>query len=223
MEPGLEPAAHPDDAMSALEPATRASVLQRAATVHLPAGTVLFRPGDLCLQFPIILSGTVRVYRIGRSGKEMLLYRVTAGQTCIMTTTCLLASDMYAAGGTVEEDVRAVLVSVAQFSELMNRSADFRRMVFRGYSTRIMDLMQRIEALCDVPVDVRLAARLLETCGADGVVATTHQSLASEIGTAREVVSRSLERLEHAGLVRLARGHVEVIDRFRLSAVARPD
>lgn len=210
-------------ALSGLDPETRVSLLSHATSVRLPAGSVLFRPGDLCTQFPILLSGSLRVYRIARSGREMLLYRVAGGETCIMTTACMLSSEAYAAGGTVEVDVHALVLSVAGFNHLMNRFADFRAMVFAGYAARIGDLMQRIEELSDIPVDVRLAARLLAMSGAGGTVPITHQGLASEIGTAREVVSRTLERMEHMGVLRLSRGQVDIVDRSGLAAIARSD
>ncbi len=212
-----------DVALLGLTSATRASLLAQAIEVTLPAGSVLFRPGDLCTQFPILLSGSLRVYRIARSGREMLLYRVAGGETCIMTTACLLSSDAYAAGGTVEVGVRALALSVGGFNDLMNRSADFRAMVFAGYAARIGDLMQRIEELSDIPVDVRLAAKLLAMSDTDNIVPTTHQGLASEIGTAREVVSRTLERMEHMGVLRLSRGQVDILDRQGLAAIARSD
>ena len=90
-----------------------------------------------------------------------------------------------------------------------------------GYAARIGDLMQRIEELSDISVEVRLAVRLLALCDANNIVPTTHLGLASDIGTAREVVSRSLERMVHMGILRLSRGQVEIIDRNGLEAIAR--
>ena len=221
METAPKRAGWQDDALLGLGSAFRAALLAQSTSVKLPAGTVLFRPGDLCAQFPILLSGCLRVYRIARSGREMLLYRVGGGETCILTTACLLSSEAYAAGGTVEVDAQALVLSAGAFTGLMDRSADFRALVFAGYAARIADLMQRIEDLSDISVEVRLAARLLALSDANSIVPTTHQGLASDIGTAREVVSRSLERMVHMGLLRLSRGQVEIIDRNSLEAIAR--
>ena len=98
-----EPQRNPPNELDAALPdlARRAAVVSHAKAVSLPAGTVLFQPGDLCRQFLILLSGCLRVYRIARSGRDMLLYRVSGGGTCIMTTACLLSSESYAAGAVV--------------------------------------------------------------------------------------------------------------------------
>jgi CRP/FNR family transcriptional regulator len=203
---------------------TEAGALERllgqARRSILPAGSVLFRPGDLCAQFLLLRSGAVRVFRVAASGREMALYRVRAGETCVMTTACLLASEAYAASGVVEEEAEALLLPAAQFEKLMAESAGFRALVFHNYAVRILDLMRRIEALCDVPVRARLAAEILGRGAAAGVARVTHQALADEIGTAREVVSRQLAAMEAAGLVRLARGRVEIGDVAGLRALA---
>ena len=223
MAPQRNTADELDAALPDLDPATRAAVLSQAKAASLPAGTVLFQPGDLCRQFLILLSGCLRVYRIARSGRDMLLYRVAGGGTCIMTTACLLSSESYAAGAIVEADARALVLPAGSFAAMLDRSSGFRKLVFSGFAARFADLMQRIEDLSDIPVYVRLAIRLLALCEDHDVVPITHQGLAADVGTAREVVSRSLERMEHAGVLRLSRGQIEIVDRLGLVAIARSE
>lgn len=215
------PASDPVIAPAGIDPATWRDVVCQAKRVTLPAGSVLFQPGAACTQFFILTSGCVRVHRLARSGREMVLYHVRAGETCILTTLCLLSAEAYSASAVVEQEVGAWGVSAPRFHALMDASAGFRRLVFASYAQRIADLMQRIEELSDVPVDVRLAACLLERAATGHAVLTTHQALATEIGTAREVVSRTLERFGQRGLVRLSRGRIDLIDRAHLESLSR--
>jgi CRP/FNR family transcriptional regulator len=210
----------PDLQLPGIDPATAQALVAIAARAALPAGSVLFRPGDACTQFFILLAGSVRVHRLARSGREMVLYHVRAGESCILTTLCLLSAEAYSAGAIVEQDVQALAVPQAGFNGLMNSSEGFRRLVFTSYAQRMADLMERIEALSDTPVDMRLAGFLLECAGPTGIVLTTHQALATEIGTAREVVSRALGRLEQLGVLQLSRGKIDIRDRYKLELLA---
>lgn len=209
-----------DAALRRLDVPARERVLREASPVSLPQGTVLFRVGEVCPRFPIVLSGSIRVERTAPSGREIALYRVRAGETCILTTSCLLSSDVYSAEGVVEEDVRALVLPTALFASLLAEEASFRALVFHAFSSRIADLMQRIEEITDVAIDARLASRLLEASDAGGTVSSTHQALASEIGSAREVVSRVLKRLERFGLIRISRSSVDVLRPEELRRIA---
>ena len=202
------------DDLAGLDTATAAALRARATALALPAGTALFQPGDLCAVFPLVLSGSVRVTRLGRQGREVLLYRVGPGETCFMTTACLLSAAPYAVSGVAETDIRALALPPAAFTALMGESDGFRRLVFRDHAARLAALMARLESLAE-PVEVRLAAAL-GTLARGGQVRATHADLAVEVGASRETVSRALERLQAAGLVRLARGAVEVLDAARL-------
>jgi len=201
-----------------LEEAARATLLARAAPLSLPVGARLFRPGDLCAGFPILLTGSVRVTRLSRAGREMLLYRVGPGETCIMTAACLLSAEPYAVSGVAEAATTALFLPPPAFEALLAASAGFRHLVFRGYAARLAGLMQRIEALSE-PIETRLATHLLGQAR-NGEVRATHQALALEIGSSREVVSRALARMAKSGLLSHARGVVRVLAQERLAAMA---
>lgn len=203
-----------------LEPASREMLLARLQPVHLPAGHVLFRPGELCPNFTFVLSGSVVVRRITRSGRELLLYRVAPGQTCVMSTACLINADHYAAEGMTETAVEAVCLAAADFARLLAQSEVFRQFAFGSCAARLGDLMQRIEDLADVPVGQRLAERLLALRDAAGHVAATHQTLAADIGTAREVVTRMLRDFAARGWVRVGRGDITVLRAAALLGLA---
>jgi CRP/FNR family transcriptional regulator len=191
-----------------------------ARTVTLPAGTTVFAPGRPPENFLLLLDGRVRVQQTSESGRDIVLYRVSGGETCIMTTACLLSGDLYAAEGVTETDVTAVAIPKQAFDAAIARSAAFRRMIFSEYSHRIADVMHVVEEVAFERIDKRLAQRLIALAADDGAVAATHQQLAVELGTAREVVGRQLKELERRGLVAVSRGRVTITDRAGLDSVA---
>lgn len=209
--------------LAALPAEERARLTERAMVVSLPAGATIFAPGKEPESFLLVLEGTVRVQQVSPSGREIVLYRVSGGEACIMTTACLLSHEAYAAEGLAETPIRAVAIPRAAFEEMLGGSPGFRRIVFAGYSHRISDLMHVVEEVAFQRLDKRLAQRLLALAGARGTVAATHQELATELGTAREVVGRQLKELERRGWVVLSRGQVQLADRSALEALAESD
>ena len=210
------------DLSKALDEAARRELSALRPSVFSP-GTVLFRPGDPPGGFVIVLSGRVGVYLTGRSGRELLLYSVDPGEACIQTTMGLLSGDVYTGEGVTEADVSAVIVPAAMFERLMRDSPSFRGIVFKALGDRFSDVTRLLEQLAFVRVEQRLAEALVANAGTGDVVTQTHQELATQIGSAREVVSRKLERLARAGILRLDRGRIEIADRSGLSVLAKPD
>jgi CRP/FNR family transcriptional regulator len=206
-------------ALRALDEPTKAMLRDYAIRKQIPRGAVLFRPGDQCVQFPLIVSGSVRVQRVTESGREIVLYRVATNETCILTTASLLSEDAYSAEGVAETDVTAYIVPAERFASLMNASSAFRALVFDGYSRRIATLMERIEEIVCTRINVRLAERLLALKSEDNRISVTQQALAADLGTAREVVGRTLKGFERAGWVKLSRGGAEILDAAALRAL----
>ncbi|HET6377684.1 MAG TPA: Crp/Fnr family transcriptional regulator [Methylocella sp.] len=195
-----------------LDAAARTVLLKAAVRITIPQGKIVFRPGDACGHFPLIVSGSIRVQRVTESGRVILLYRVTANETCILTIAGLLASDSYQAEAVTETEVTAYILPAAPFKELMNQSAAFRGLVFEGYSRRITMLMSKIEEILCTRVDVRLAERIIALRRESRHIETTQSELAADLGTAREVVGRALHMFERSGWVKLYRGAIEVTD-----------
>lgn len=202
-----------------LDEPTKAQLRDAAIRKQIPRGAVLFRPGDQCVHFPLIVAGTVRVQRVTESGREIVLYRVSNNETCILTTASLLSEDAYSAEGIAETDVLAYILPAERFAALMNASASFRALVFDGYSRRIATLMSRIEEIVCTRINVRLAERLLALKGVDNRISVTQQALAADLGTAREVVGRTLKSFERSGWVKLSRGGAEITDAKALRAL----
>ena len=196
---------------------------ERAMVVSLPAGQTIFAPGHPAEQFLLVLDGTVRVQQSAASGREIVLYRVSSGESCILTTACLLSQDSYYAEGLTETAVTAVAVPRAAFDALMARSSQFRQFVFSNYAQRIADLLHVVEEVAFERIDKRLAQRLLERAGEDGELNATHQDLASELGSVREVVSRHLKEFQRRGWIDLSRGRIALVERAAIARLAASD
>ncbi|SPH24898.1 CRP-like cAMP-activated global transcriptional regulator [Defluviimonas aquaemixtae] len=199
----------------------RDDLVKGSQVIDLPAGTQVFAPGQSADNLLLLLDGTVRVQQKSETGREVFLYRVNAGESCVLTTACMLAFEDYSADGIAETDVRAAAIPRATFDDLVARSPVFRQFVFKAYSRRITDLFTLIDDIVFQRVDVRLAARLLELADQDGVVRATHQVLGNELGTAREVVSRTLSEFQRRRWIEQARGEVRLTGRQGLQRLAR--
>jgi len=193
---------------------------ESAQLMNVPKGTVLFRDGDVCNGYVFVIDGAVRVQKMDPQGREIVLYRVEDGQTCMLTTSCLIGGEAYPAEGVAETDVTLAMLPSPQFEMVMNESADFRRFVLASIGHRISDLMMLVEDVAFGRMDVRLARLLLKRSREAGTeLNCTHQELATELGTAREVVSRLLKDFERKGWLALSRSRVEVKERHALEAL----
>jgi CRP/FNR family transcriptional regulator, anaerobic regulatory protein len=206
--------------LASLPAETEADLVSRSRVVCLPAGTRVFEAGQRAQNMLLLLKGSVRVQQVSDTGREVFLYRVHAGESCILTTACMLADEDYAAEGIAETDIEAVAIPRAVFDDFTSLSLAFRSFVFRAYSRRIADLFALIDDIVFQRIDVRLADRLLQL-EQDNVVHATHQALAVELGTAREVISRTLGEFHRRGWVETARGEIRIVSRAGLDQLAR--
>ncbi|WP_019953987.1 Crp/Fnr family transcriptional regulator [Yoonia vestfoldensis] len=207
--------------LASMEPPVRDLLLARSAIIAAPAGSVIFGPGKSPENMLFLLDGVVRVQQVSESGHEIVLYRITAGESCVLTTACLLAYDDYSAEGVAETDVQAAAIPRDVFDDLVAQSKSFRSFVFAAFSKRITDLFLMIDEVAFQRIDVRLADKLLKLSHGDDHIATTHQKLAIELGTAREVVSRQLQEFQRRGWIAQARGAVMISDRTGLEQLAK--
>lgn len=196
-------------------------ILQHAGTITLPANTTVFRQGDVCQNYILLQQGSVKVFTRAENGREMVLYRVGSGESCTLTTTCLFANNKYPAEGVTETEVKALVISRDDFNKGLEQSADFRRMVFDGYSQRLTDIITLVEEVSFGRIDARLAKLLLQHAVGEMTIHTTHQDLAAELGSAREVISRQLKEFERRGWVTLQRGSIELVNTRELENLAR--
>ena len=198
-------------------------LFDNSQTINVPTGEIAFRKGDACKNFILVLEGCVRVQLSSEGGREVTLYRVKPGDTCALTTSCLVGKEDYPAEAVIEEDVTALMIPDSEFRQALLDSEVFRLFVFRGFSGRLCAIVSRMESVTLKTIDERLVTQLLKG-ESDLLSNVTHQVLATEIGTAREVVSRKLRTFESNGLIRLSRGRIEILDRKKLGElVSAPD
>ena len=193
-------------------------LLRDAIVVKLHKGQFAFHTGDECAAYLVVLEGQVRVQLISPGGREVTLYRVHPGNTCVLTTSCLFSGNCYPAEAVAESDVMAIGIPEPAFQSALQKYAAFRNHVFEKFSERLKNVIVRIEDLMFESVDARLA-RVLLNLDQEGRRDVTHQELAVELGTAREVVSRHLKRFEEEGLIRLGRGQISIADSGRLKTI----
>jgi len=183
---------------------------------EVPAGTVMFGVAQPCTGFPFVLAGAIGVSKNSESGREIQLYRVEAGDSCILSSTCLLGSIDYDAHGVALTDLTVFVLPRPIFERLLAGSSAFRRYVFRLFAERIADLMQTVEAVAFKRLDQRLAAVLLQR---GPQLRVTHQQLADELGSVREIVSRIVGSFADQGLVKTGRELITVLDEAGLRRV----
>jgi CRP/FNR family transcriptional regulator len=200
-------ALHPG--LAGLPPPIARRVRAERAPLRAAAGTVLFDAGDPCAAFPLLRAGTVRLARPLANGRDLLLYRLGPGETCAVSASCLLGDAPSPARATAERDLEGAALPAPLFLELVERHGPFRRAVFSVFAFRLAVLAELAERISSARLDERVAEVLLQR---GPTVVATHQAIADELGTAREVVSRVLGTFASRGAVRLRRGVVEVLD-----------
>lgn len=204
-------------ALAGLSAADLSMLLRPQARLSIPAGTRLFAEAQPCRGFPLVLCGRIKVVKSAASGREMLLYRVGPGDSCIISSSCLLGDTPYSARGEAESDVTMLVLPVPLFERLLAEDRRFRNFVFHLFAERIAELMQRVEEVAFHRLDQRLA-RLLLARGDE--IECTHQTLADELGSVREIVSRLLKGFAEQGWLKLGREHILLLDRDGLQQLA---
>lgn len=194
-------------------------ILRDGSTRQVPAGTVLFEASSPCTGFPMLLEGRVRVVKSAPNGREVQLYRITPGESCLLSSSCLLGGSPYSATGIAETAVTLLTLPPGQFHHLLAEHKPFRDYVFGLFSERLADLMTLVEAVTFYKLDQRLAALLL---GKGELVRATHQGLADELGSVREMVSRLLSNFQDRGWVALGREQIRITDAAALRRLAQP-
>lgn len=195
----------PDEAIEKL--------IEQAQVVSLPAGQMVFHAGSACEKYLLVLEGKVRTQLVTEQGREVVLYYVSSGQSCVLTTSCLLSHQPYPFEGITDGEVKALSIDKTAFEYALEHSSLFRKFVFDGFSQRLAEVIARMQQVAFGSIDRRLAEVLVRS---GPVSSITHQALATEVGSAREVVSRHLKRFEDKGWVKLGRGVIEVRDQASL-------
>lgn len=198
----------------------RDRLIQSARVIHLQKNEVIFGSDIIPDSLFFLYEGTVRVSQTSECGRDIVLYRVIAGESCVLTTACVLAEEAYNAEGIAETDLIAITLPKSVFERLASEEEDFRKFIFAAYSRRLIDLLRVVNDVAFGRIDVRLAHSILSLAGTHKEISTTHQQLASELGTAREVVSRVLHDFQNRGMISQSRGRITLSDRSKLTTLA---
>jgi CRP/FNR family transcriptional regulator, anaerobic regulatory protein len=196
-----------------LPAADQAELLATASAMHLPAGTVVFDENQSCQGFPLLLSGSIHVIKAAPNGRELQLYSVDPGESCILTSSCLLGHSKYKARGVARQDTELVVLPPSAFRKLISVHEPFRNYIFSLFSERLSDLMQLVSAVAFQKLDQRLAVLLVAK---PSPIHITHQALADELGSVREIVSRLLKSFAEQGWIKLGREQIEIVDAYAL-------
>ncbi|MCW8884762.1 MAG: Crp/Fnr family transcriptional regulator [Motiliproteus sp.] len=187
-------------------------LLAKAQLVELPAEQVVFSPGDSCENYLLVVEGAVKVLARGQNGREIVLYRIENTGSCVLTTSCLLGQDHYPAEGITETPVKAFVLPRQLFQQALQESPGLRNFIFQAYGERLSDLIHLVQEVAFERIDLRLARHLLQLGRSQIEIHCTHQQLATELGSAREVVSRQLKEFEKRGWIELGRGTIRIDD-----------
>ncbi len=206
-----------------LEDEHRRDLLASTQFNRLRGGDIAYRQGQSCHNYVMCIEGQTRVFKTSESGREILLYQVGPGETCVLTTSCLIAGNPFPAESTAETDVLLAALPASAFNRLMTTSPRFRHYVLSNYGDLLSSLITLVDEVAFASLDLRLARRLIAEADTQGVVAKTHQQLALDLGSVREVISRYLAEWERMGWVHASRGSIEVRNRAALASYGGSD
>ncbi|MEW8027492.1 MAG: Crp/Fnr family transcriptional regulator [Candidatus Thiodiazotropha sp.] len=187
--------------------------------MHLPADQPICQQGMHCSHLALVIEGTARVYMIGENGREITLYRIGPGESCILTASCIMSQKPFPAFAVSEQPIQALIISTSDVVRWSNQEQAWRDYLFQLISERLSNVISVVEEVAFRRVDRRLAKYLLQHTDNDSSrMQATHQSIASDLGTSREVVSRILKDFEQQGLISITRGAITLEDRHRLNS-----
>jgi len=204
-------------ALSRLDTCRLERIAQSTQVLKLSKGDVLFREGDSCNHYFFIIDGKLRIQKVTSGGKELILYRLGKGQQCNLTNTCLLGGTQYDAEAIAETRSEILKLPRQAFHQVLEDVPEFREIIFMNIRKGMNNLMNMVQEVAFDNMDRRLAVALLKHAGKKAEIKITHQALASELGTAREVVSRLLKEFERHSWVKLHRGTINILDHDQLS------
>ncbi|MBL8103085.1 MAG: Crp/Fnr family transcriptional regulator [Anaerolineales bacterium] len=183
-----------------------------AFLARIPSGKDVFLEGDPVEAIALMISGMVRVYKIGETGREITLYRFSNGSSCILSANAILSQKTFPAVATVEQDAEVVMIPAEVFRNWVRQYDHWRDFVFGLLSQRLAAVMAIVDEVAFHRLDRRVAGFLLQKGRLQNPLHITHQEIASELGSSREVISRLLEDFVNEGSIRSGRGTLEVLD-----------
>jgi len=194
---------------------------QNIREIDLRSGEIACNNDSACPSLLVVAKGCLRVYKRSEDGRAFTLYRIQAGECCSLTIACILNDTRFPAIVEVEEDVHAYAVPAQHVRKCLREDEHCQEYIFEQLSRKVTQLTDLTDNLVFNNMDSRIANLLCRREQGNSVVVATHQNIADEVGTSREVVSRSLRLLESREFVRLERGQIKIIDYEGLKSFSR--
>lgn len=199
-----------------INPLLEKELTSEAIVAHIPAKSSMFEEMAHAKYFPMVIDGIIKVSKLSEKGRELQLYLVESGESCLVTASCMMSSSVYPVRGETATEVTAVLFPQTLFEKLISEHIPFRKYVFSLFSERFSILMALVEEVAFKKLDERLAMILIKR---GPLLKTTHQELADELGSVREIVSRVLKSFQDKGWVVLGREQIQVISQENLRQI----
>lgn len=198
--------------LGTLRETDRKTLYEAGQIIDLPKGQMLLQPNQQCQYIPLVLSGQLRVFKLSASGREMTLFRTGPGETCLMSIACRIKEEDFPAQAQVEEEARLFMLPQTTYHEILDLSPEWKDFLILTLYEHLTETMETLEAVAFDRTDRRLAAWLLDhSSGGKGRITTTHEAIAVELGTVREVVSRLLGEFKGHQAVALGRGRIDIL------------
>ena len=203
-------------------PAFVESFYSKAQYAELPAASSICEEGQHCAHLAMVLDGVGRVYKLSTSGREITLYRINAGESCVLTASCIMNGDSFPAMAATETIVKTVLISPANVIDWFCQEPQWQQFVFRLLSHRLSDIISVVEEVAFKRIDVRLAEQFARSLTqGHATVHKTHADLAADVGSSREVISRVLRDFSERGMISTHRGNIEILDKQAINRLAQ--
>ncbi len=191
-----------------------------AIPAHIPAGHTIADTGSECSQLALVLSGTVRVYKLAAKGREITLYRIKDGDSCVLTASCLMSATPFPAIAETETELEAIIIPAKLAKAWMTQHQPWGNFIFGLVSKRLAEVITVLENVTFQRMDVRIAAYLLKMASNGPTLNITHHEIAADLGSSREVVSRTLKEFDKHGWINMGRGELIIQDPAHLQSLA---
>ncbi len=193
-----------------LEPACREDIWNSSILRDIPKGQIICREGDNCEYLPLVVSGSLRVYKSAENGREITLYTVAPGSSCVLSAAGILKDSKFPAIAVTEADTRLLLVSKSDVNSFYEKYPGWRDFILSLYTDRVYSVIHLVEEVLFRRLDDRLITFIRDKAE-HSTLKMTHQKIAEELGSTREVISRLLKDFENRGIISLNRGTIEIL------------
>jgi len=190
--------------------------------LELPVGASICDEGQQCAQLSMLLDGVGRIYKLSPGGREVTLYRVNAGEACVLTASCILNRDSFPAMAVTETPVRAVVVAPDKVRNWICQEGQWQHFIFGLLSHRLASIISVVEEVAFKRIDVRIAEKLARSLAqGNDSLQVTHAELAADVGSSREVISRILKDFTQRGMIETGRGSIRLLAPEAIENLAR--